>query len=86
MASGLKVLLNPHLFISAVLLGCGFMAWLWVLSEWDVSAAYPFLSLNLVVVMISSKLIFSESVKSHQWVGALCILAGVVLISGGGMA
>lgn len=84
-ASGIRFLLSPHLILSAVLLGSGFVAWLWVLAEWDVSAAYPFLSLNLVVVMISSKIIFSENILSHQWVGAFSVIAGVILISGGGM-
>ena len=85
-SSLVQFLLNPNLILSAILLGSGFVAWLWVLAEWDVSAAYPFLSLNLVVVMIASKLIFSEKMASHQWVGAMSIIAGVILISGGGVA
>lgn len=85
LASGLRFLFSPHLILSAVLLGSGFVAWLWVLAEWDVSAAYPFLSLNLVVVMVSSRLIFSEKIMSYQWVGVFCIITGVFLISGGGM-
>lgn len=85
LASGIRFLVSPYLIVSAVLLGSGFVAWLWVLAEWDVSAAYPFLSLNLVVVMISSRLIFSETILSHQWIGALSIISGVILISGGGL-
>ena len=82
---GVKFLANPNLLLSVVLLGSGFVAWLWVLSEWDVSFAYPFLSLNLVVVMCASKLLFSESIRSHHWLGAFSIIAGVMLISGGGV-
>lgn len=80
---GIKFLFNPNLLIGVFLLGSGFIAWLWVLSEWDVSFAYPFLSLNLVVVMCGSKLVFGESIKTHHWLGAFSIVAGVMLISGG---
>lgn len=80
---GIEFLVNPNLLLSVVLLGSGFVAWLWVLSEWEVSFAYPFLSLNLVVVMCLSKLVFSESIRTHHWLGAFSILAGVMLISGG---
>lgn len=84
-APGVKFLVDPNLLLSALLLGSGFVAWLWVLSEWDVSFAYPFLSLNLVVVLCGSKLVFSENIKRHHWLGAFSIVAGVVLISGGGL-
>ena len=82
--AGVAFLINPNLVISVILLGSGFVSWLWVLSEWDVSFAYPFLSLNLVVVMCGSKFVFSENIKRHHWLGAFSIIAGVALISGGG--
>lgn len=84
--SALKFAVNPHFLFSGLLLAIGFVSWLFVLSRWDVSTAYPFLSLNLVLIMFLSQCIFSETTNSRQWVGAFSIIAGVLLISGGGIA
>lgn len=81
--SSLGFVFNPDLLFSGVLLATGFALWVFVLSRWDVSVAYPFLSLNLIVVMLCSKFIFSENIKRHQWIGACFIFGGVLLISGG---
>lgn len=79
-----KFAANPDFLFSGLLLAVGFVSWLFVLSRWDVSAAYPFLSLNLVLIMLLSQWIFSETTNSRQWVGAFAIVSGVLLISGGG--
>jgi len=84
--SAWKFAFNPSLLFSLVLLGVGFISWLFVLSRWDVSTAYPFLSLNLVLIMLLSQWIFSETTHSRQWVGAFAIVSGVLLISGGGFS
>ncbi len=70
---------------SFIWLGLGLVLWFFVLSKMEVSIAYPILSLNVVVVMFLSSVIFGEKISLHQIVGAAAILSGVVLLTSGTM-
>lgn len=67
-------------FISAVL---ATIAWIGVLSKFELSYAYPFMSLNFVIVVVLSLLFFGESANSFKIVGLLLISFGVFLVSRG---
>lgn len=74
--------LSPDILISCLLLGSGLLLWLAVLSKIQVSIAYPLLSINYVIVLLSAKWLFHEAVPSHRWVGAFAIMAGIWLLVG----
>lgn len=67
-------------FISAVLAS---IAWLGAISKFDLSYAYPFMSLNFVVVVFLSVLLFNESINIFKIVGLLLICLGVFIVSKG---
>lgn len=63
-----------------MLLATGMISWLGVLSYLDVSIAYPVLALNFVLVLIGSRWMLGERVPTQRWLGAVAIVAGVVLL------
>jgi multidrug transporter EmrE-like cation transporter len=59
------------------------MAWMAAISKFDLSYAYPFMSLNFVIVVLSSFLIFGESVNLYKIGGLALICIGVFIVSRG---
>ena len=67
-------------FISAVLAS---VAWIGAISKFELSYAYPFMSLNFVVVVVLSLILFGESINYFKIVGLLLICLGVFIVSKG---
>lgn len=74
-------LTNPAFVCALALLGMGLLCWLMVLKNMDVGLAYPLLSLNYVLVLMASKLVFKETIPIQRWVGCAMIMAGVILLA-----
>lgn len=79
----LQLFLNPWVvsaFFSAFLAS---LAWMAVMTKLDLSHAYPFMSLNFVVVLVLSVLLFQEPVNVAKLVGLTLIIAGLTISSQG---
>jgi uncharacterized membrane protein len=61
----------------------GALFWLVVLSRWDLSLAYPLLSISYILGIALSAVILKEQVTVVQVLGVLVIIAGVTLVSVG---
>ncbi len=73
--------LSNHQFVKALLLlGLGLLFWLGILINTDLSLAYPLLSLNYVLVMISAKIFFNEPVPKVRWLGNAIIVVGIFIL------
>jgi multidrug transporter EmrE-like cation transporter len=60
------------------------LAWLAALSKFDLSFAYPFMSLNFVVVTGLSIMFFNESLNFYKVIGLTLICIGVFIAGRGG--
>jgi len=58
-----------------------FFIWLVVLSNIDLSYAYPLVSVNFVLVALFSKLFFKERISKRRWLSIAVILIGVILVT-----
>lgn len=58
-------------------------AWMAALSRFDLSFAYPFMSLNFLVVVALSVFLFGESMNVYKLSGLLLICVGVAIVSFG---
>ena len=67
-------------FISAMFAS---VAWIGALSRFQLSYAYPFMSLNFVLVVFLSFFIFHDSVNWYKIIGLLIICIGVFIVSRG---
>ena len=76
----IEFLLRPLVmsgFAAAVLAS---LAWIAALSKFELSYAYPFMSLNFIFVGVLSFMLFGESVNMHKLAGILVICSGLVLL------
>jgi len=76
----LSVISNPLILSGFGLYGLGALVWLRVLSQWDVSKAYPMVGLGFVLTFFVGAWM-GEQVSWLRASGVLFILAGVVLIN-----
>jgi multidrug transporter EmrE-like cation transporter len=80
----LKFTLFRPLVMSGFLSGLlASFAWMAALSRFELSYAYPFLSLNFVIVVALSLLLFDEGVNSYKLVGLALICIGVFVVGKG---
>jgi multidrug transporter EmrE-like cation transporter len=77
----IKAFSNIKLLIG---LGCAVIAsitWMSALSMSDISFAYPFMALAIVLVLALSPLIFKEAVPWTRWLGVLIVCIGLWITS-----
>ena len=55
--------------------------WLRILAEVSLSIAFPIASLNFLGITLASALVLGESVAPRQWLGAVLITCGVVIVA-----
>jgi drug/metabolite transporter (DMT)-like permease len=66
--------------LSAVLAS---MTWIAALSKFELSYAYPFISLNFVAVVGLSFLLFGEGINAYKLIGLALICLGVFVVGKG---
>ena len=77
------LLLNPWI-VSGILAGFfALICWLAAMTKFELSYAYPFMSLAFVFVMVLSALLFHEPITAAKVLGILLIIAGIVVGSRG---
>jgi len=75
-----KVSTNPLILGGFLTYGIGAVLWLKVLSQTELSMAYPFVSLGFVLVAILSWLVLGEHLSVGRVVGIALVVAGVVIV------
>lgn len=76
-----RALSNPFVFFGFVLAFSGSIFWLSVISQVELSYAYPMVSLGYIFVAVSSWLLFGENISLLRIAGILIICFGVFLVS-----
>ena len=74
-----QLALLPVFWGALILYAGGTLLWIYILQSVPLSRAYPFAALGFVVVPILAVVFFSERVTLTYAVGALLIVAGVVI-------
>jgi drug/metabolite transporter (DMT)-like permease len=74
-------LLDPYILSSFVAAFIASLAWMAALSKFQLSFAYPFMSLSFIVVMVASYWLLGETLSISRIAGCLFIVSGLVLIS-----
>jgi len=78
-----KAIFNPFVFSGFVAAFLGSMSWMAVLSKFEISYAYPFMSLAFVLVTACSYFFFNESLSAYKLTGLLLIIAGIIIAAKG---
>mgnify|MGYP003967225183 FL=1 len=82
-ALAFSMLLNPYIIISLVLTLLAGVTWMIAMTKFEISYAYPFTLLGLVLVTIFSVIFFGESINAYKIIGIVVIVLGIILISKG---
>ena len=82
-ALAFSMLLNPYIIISLILTLLAGVTWMIAMTKFEISYAYPYTLLGLVLVTIFSVIFFGESVNTYKIIGIAVIILGIVLISKG---
>jgi drug/metabolite transporter (DMT)-like permease len=76
-----RVFTTPVIVIGFALIFGGSLFWLVVLSKWNLSLAYPLLSLSYIASLVIGAMFLNETVTPLRVAGVLVIVAGVVLVT-----
>ncbi len=77
----IKMLLDPFIISGFASAFIASLFWMLAMTKFNLSFAYPFMSLSFVIVLILSVLIFKESFTVYKVVGLSFILVGIVITS-----
>lgn len=76
----LQLLLNPWIisgFLSAFLAA---LSWMAAMTKFDISYAYPFMSLSFVLVFVLSAFLFGEPISMQKVIGFSLIVLGIIVM------
>ncbi len=77
----LNFLMNPWIISSILSTLISGLVWMIVLKKFDISYAYPFLSLNYILIIIFSYYFFNENISLQKIIGSILIITGIIIIS-----
>lgn len=77
----LKALFDPYIFSSFFSAFLASLTWMAALKEFDLSKAYPFMSLSFVCVLFLSHFFFRETISIQKVIGTVLILIGIIIVS-----
>lgn len=73
--------LNPWVLSSIIATLFAGISWMLAMSRFEISYAYPWVSLNFILMLLFGVLFFSETFNSAKFLGTLLVIAGIVVIS-----
>ena len=79
----ISLLFDPVIFSGFFAAFLASLAWMAAMTKFDLSHAYPFMSLNFVVVLLLSGCLLSESMTTQKVIGVGLIMLGTVVAARG---
>lgn len=76
-----QLLMNPWILSSILATFFAGISWMLAMSRFEISYAYPWISINFVLILILGVLLFNESLGGAKLLGTFLIVAGIVLIA-----
>lgn len=76
-----KALFDPYIFSSFLAAFLASLTWMAALEKFELSFAYPFMSLAFVVVLIASYAFLNEALTYQKLVGFAFIIIGLIIAS-----
>ncbi len=75
----LRMAVNPWVISSLCCAFLAFLCWVAAMTKFDLSYAYPFMSLSFVFVLVLSGFFFHEPVTMTKALGVIFIMAGIII-------
>lgn len=74
------LMVNPYIVTGLIIYAISALLWLSALSRLDLSYAYPFISLGVVMVFFISFFLLEENLPPHRILGAAVVVLGLLLM------
>ncbi len=75
----LRMVFNPWVISCLAAAFLAFLLWMVAMTRFELSHAYPFVSMSFVVVLVLSGLFFHESITVPKLLGVLLIMSGIIV-------
>ncbi len=79
----LRLLIDPFIFSGFLAAFIASLFWMAAMTKFEISYAYPFMSLAFVLVLIFSSLFLDESLSAAKLAGVALIVAGIIVVGKG---
>ncbi len=79
----ISLLLDPAIFSGFFAAFLASLAWMAAMTKFELSYAYPFMSLNFVIVLLIGGWLLGETVTAQKCVGVALIVVGTVVAARG---
>ena len=77
----LKNIFDPYILFCFSLAFVATISWIFTLTRFNLSSAYPYMALNFLFVIILSSLFFGESLSTRNIIAGILIIIGVALLT-----
>ena len=79
----IRLLLNPWVISAFAAAFLASVAWMGAMSKFELSHAYPFMSLNFVIVLLLGAWLFNEPLSMTRIIGVALICLGTIVAAQG---
>lgn len=76
----LQLFLNPWILSGFLAAFLAALSWMAAMTKFDISYAYPFMSLSFVLVFILSVFLFGEPISTQKVIGFSLIVLGILVM------
>jgi uncharacterized membrane protein len=76
-----KAVFDPYIFSSFVAAFLASLTWMAALSKFELSFAYPFMSLSFLFVLVLSYFFLNEAITAQKAIGFGLIIVGLIIAS-----
>ena len=77
------LLFDPLIFSGFAAAFLASFAWMAAMTKFELSHAYPFMSLNFVIVLLLSGWLLSEPISPQKIIGVALIVCGTIFVASG---
>lgn len=77
------LLLNPWVVSGIVATFLAGVSWMLAMTKFEISYAYPFVSLNYILVLAAGFLLFQEAMSMTKLAGSALVILGIIVIARG---
>ena len=77
----INLISNYQIWLSVGCIGLGSATWLYVIKNYELSLAYPLVSISYIFMMFASISFFHETISPIRWAGVFVIMFGVFLVT-----
>ena len=78
-----NLLINPWVLSGILATFLAGVSWMLAMTKFDLSYAYPFVSLNYIFIMASGFLLFNETMSPAKIAGSILVIIGILVMARG---